>query len=134
MAVVKDLIVLKVGELSPSQFDKPYRKIIFKSVDQADKTRYSLNLVQDKRDETNYSNWMKNLKEGAVLRVEMQEKYPKNVSQYRQFKIVNEEITQETIIDDMISMELEKITRYTNLIQKASEEIERLTVKKINSI
>lgn len=141
MAVVKDLIVVKVGELSPSKYDWPYHRVILKSIDETDKSKYLFNLnkkTDSKENLENYKNWLKNCIEGNVLRVSLQEKNPKNVNQWREFKVIKSvrknkspEVTSETIVDDMISIELEKISKYSSLIQKASDEIERLTKQKI---
>lgn len=84
----KTLVVQVVTGEMPSKFDDwPFRKAMFKSVDEADKTKYTLNLRKNPQHIQRYNNWLNNLKPGNVLVVGMQDKNPKNVAEWIDFTV-----------------------------------------------
>lgn len=132
-----DLIVINVGPLKPSNLNEfPYHYIVLKNVDPNDTTKYALNLqkrTDTKKGDINYNNWYNNAKKGAVLNCVMQDRYPSNVDQWKEFKVVK--VAHEAprrIIDDqpteknenasqlIIGIELDKIEAS---IKKIREEI-----------
>ena len=133
MAKLVDVAVIKVGELSPTIFSNgyPYHKVIMKGL--KDSRTYTLNLQKKtgKSNTENYINWINNLKPGNTLRVCLQDN-GKNVNQYSPFKILpnnlntkssSSTITSETIDEDIVFIQIERIKRATKIIQEAQEVI-----------
>lgn len=129
MAKLVVVAVVSIGKLSPSKYNSsPYRKIIFK--EPSSKKKYSLNLNQYdiNNSSSNYDNWMNNLVPGAVLEVSLldQNKYPGNISQFHKFTVMSrpekssfEEITKDSIDDDIQHMQFKKIVKLHNALGEA---------------
>ncbi len=124
MSVVKELIVLNVGPMGPSKkTDYSYRRIGFKSVDETDKTNYSLNLTYYPNNPKQSSRWESMCKPGNVIKLTMQDKNPKNVDQFKTPELIKnvaaskEEITKDNVNKSLVQIEIDKIRTSLTVIE-----------------
>ena len=137
MAKIVQAAVVSIGLLTPTKFSNgyPYHKVVFKDIDNGQSYTLNLQKKASNSDLKNYANWMSNLNIGSVLAVALQENN-KNVSQYHVFKVISKTnvkpnvstiVTKETVAEDIISIQLERIIRATKAIEEASQIIEETT-------
>lgn len=139
MAELIDVAVVSVGPLSPTKYETsaPFHKVVFKKLKDGKSITLNLQKKPGKSGNDNYTSWMKNLIPGKVLTVGLQET-GKNVDQFHVFKALtevqkktsdNKEVTKETVGDDIIAIQFERINKAVSVIEDATriinEEISR---------